>query len=156
MDHSDRAPLSENILFEPVVFRNPRTRRTQEESLKLGYDVPECATFNSERERESVQIHTDPETVAEEEVVACKGDKKRKKVSFGSDIDKIWHLKEVEPEDLESFCERPYRPLALQLVIAAVFIFALSIAAAIYTLSESKYPKRYAYPVNISVWHNNN
>lgn len=162
MDQPDRIPLSGNALFEtdlPAVIRNPRIRRTQAESLRLGYDIAECATFNSDPNRETAEIHTNWEAVVEgeeEEGVPREEGRKRKKVSFGSDIDKIWSLKEVEPEDLEPVCERPYRPLAFQLIIAAVFIFALSIAVAVYTLSESKYPKRYGYPLNISVWHNSN
>lgn len=76
----------------------------------------------------------------------------KKKVSF-MDYDKISRFVEEEPEP---DCERPYRSLFYQLVVAAVLVLALSIAVAIYTLFEFShlYPRQ-GSPVNISVWHRN-
>lgn len=83
------------------------------------------------------------------------GDKKKKKVSFsdggGDDDEKMLDYVEMEPEPV---CEKPYCPLFHQLIILAVLIVLLSLAVAFHTIHEFMHPKKYALPVNISVYHN--
>lgn len=75
----------------------------------------------------------------------------KKKLTFSDDDEKILDYAEMEPEPV---CEKPYCPLFHQLIILAVLIVLLSLAVAFHTIYEFTHPKKYASPVNISVYHN--